>query len=78
MEVELDIVDRRIIRDALIHYRGALEENGIAPLKNERHQVECIARVLKKLRDAERKKVDAEIEARRMGSRFYPKSVANL
>lgn len=66
MEIKLDTVDRRIIRDALIHYRGALEdilsyseENWIAP------QLVCIARVLEKLRDAERKKVDAEITARR-------------
>lgn len=78
MEVKLDTDDRRIIRDALIHYRGALEENGIAPLTNERHQVEYITRVLEKLRDAERKKVDAEITARRMGSRFYSNGVADL
>ena len=53
----LDCVDKRVIREALLQYRVAVEErlsyyssNGIAPLRNEPHELECINRALEKIR----------------------------
>ena len=58
----LDPVDKRTIIDALIHYRVEVEErlsyyssNGIAPLRNEPHEIECINRSLEKIRKSIRK-----------------------